>query len=60
MKKRAKRGGKRPGAGRKPLTPEGRHQLNIRVTPEQLERWTSAAGDEPLAAWVRRTLDNNS
>jgi hypothetical protein len=59
MKKSAKRkrGGKRAGAGRPPLTPEGRHQLNLRITPEQHARWTKAADTLPLSQWVRDVLD---
>jgi len=33
-------------------------QLNMRLSPEQLEKWEAQARAEdlPLAAWIRRTL----
>jgi hypothetical protein len=47
-----KRGGKRPGAGRKPLA-EGEDStiINARVTPEQAEKFKQL-GPARLRAWI--------
>lgn len=32
-------------------------QFQLRCTPEQLERWKLAAGQEPLSHWLRRAAE---
>lgn len=57
------RGGKRKGAGRpKGRAPRG-PSLHIRVTKEELERWSVAMEESPqpsLSAWVRAVLNREA
>jgi len=58
MRKASKRGGARPGAGRKPAPPEvkQRHRVVAILTDAEHEALVDAAGDMPLATYVRRVL----
>jgi hypothetical protein len=56
-------GGKRPGAGRKPLAPEQRAVgVTVRVRPEVAKRfsaWCKARGisqSEAFGNWVKRSM----
>ena len=62
MKKRAKKsqlGGKRPGAGRKPIADEAMVNQNFRCLPSQWERWKAAAdaAGKSLSQWLRDLAD---
>lgn len=52
------RGGKRPGAGRKRVPREElqRNRFLVSLTDREHEALLRAAGDEPVAAFVRRVL----
>lgn len=45
------------GRGRPPGDGIATTKLDMRCAPEDKAAWLSAAGDEPLSAWVVRTLN---
>lgn len=53
--KRKGPGGRRVGAGRKPLPPEERRDrpVFVRLTRDEETLLSDAAAGEPLAAWIR-------
>ena len=55
-KRKSKRGGRRPGAGRKPLGEEHLKRINVMLTAEQIDL-ALAFGNENLSAGVRRAID---
>ena len=48
-------GGRRDGAGRKPIARElvRSQRVTVKLTPAELSALASAAGGAPLATWVR-------
>ena len=58
VRKVSRKGGRRPGAGRKPLPPEIalRNRVVLKLTDGEHAQLVEAAGDEPLATYVRRVL----
>lgn len=58
-KKKASRGGARPGAGAKPIGDEPMIARTIRVGEKQWERWRRAADKAgvSLNQWIRDALD---
>lgn len=61
-RKKTGRGGKREGAGRKPIGPEPTEARSISATPAQWNRWKRAArkAGTTLSAWVRRAADKEA
>lgn len=53
------RGGKRPGAGRKPVGDGATNHLNIRISNERLTAYKEAAArhNKTLTEWVQLHLD---
>lgn len=58
MRKVKKKGGYRPGSGRKPLPPEDRRSERVVVllTPSELAKLEEAAGDEPTGTYAHRVI----
>ena len=59
MRKKATRGGRRPGAGRKPIGDEPMRLRTFLVGDPQRERWQLAAkaAGLPLSEWLRAACD---
>lgn len=57
-RRRPKRGGARPGAGRKPSrgTP-GDVSRHVRLTAAEAARHDAARGEQPWAEWIREAAD---
>jgi len=55
-KKRYNHGGRRPGAGRKPLGEENMKRVDVLLTTEQIDL-AKALGNENLSAGVRFAID---
>lgn len=58
-KKKVVHGGKRPGAGAKPIGEESMILRSIRVQPKQWEHWQAAAkrAGVPLNQFIREAVD---
>lgn len=57
-----KSGPRKPRLGRPPL-PKGAAKaamVSIRGTPAEVDAWTKAAGEQPLAAWGRDAMNEKA